>query len=307
MEHNIKEERGGVRIQAPLCDRLTTFELSSDFSLPDYQPEIKRLLRVKATVLPPDRYVGSGNADFSGSVEYQVLYAANDGALYSTTELGEYHFSVPVEMTSDFEWNEGIGCDCELIPEHTVGRLSAPRKFSVKCRLKARVCLWGTRLLEEIVSGVEKDDVQRLRGYFDTAELFVGTGDALQLGDEILYDGKEDDIRVILADGQVFVSDATAGSGIVCCRGEVILKLLIADDTKPSSIETVWRRIPFVQDVPTDGAGVNCDAFASGVCSDLRVSVEENRILCDVSVHLQAQARRNNHVSYTRDIYSTKA
>ena len=46
--------RGGMlRLQLPLCDKTVTSEVAGDFSLPDYQPEIKRLLRVSATVQPP--------------------------------------------------------------------------------------------------------------------------------------------------------------------------------------------------------------------------------------------------------------
>jgi len=67
------------------------------------------------------------------------------------------------------------------------------------------------------------------------------------------------------------------------------------------------RRIPFTQSVETDGAEVNCDCCATGICSDLQISVEENRILCEADVCLQAQAQHNRHVSFTRDVYSTEA
>lgn len=307
MENYIKEERGGVRIQSPICDRQNALELSSDFSLPDYQPEIKRLLRVQATPLPPERYIGAGNADFTGTICYTVLYAGNDGELYSTKETGEYHFSLPVEMTSDFEWNEGITCDCELIPEHTVGRVIAPRKFSVKCRLRSRVRMWGTRFLEETVSGVEKNAIQRLCGHCDSAEIMIGAGEPFSLADEILCDAKAGDLRVIASQGQVFVSETVAGSGIVCCRGEVSLKLLVKTDGSKALPQTIWRRIPFAQDVPTDGAAVNCDSCATGICSDIQLTVEENRILCEVTVCLQTKAQHNRHISFTRDIYSTES
>ena len=306
MDHYTNEERG-VRIQSPICDRQSALELSSDFSLPDYQPEIKRLLRIRATPLTPDRYIGAGNADFTGTIRYSVLYAGNDGELYCTNEIGEYHFSLPVEMTSDFEWNEGITCDCELIPEHTVGRVIGPRKFSVRCRLRTHVRMWGIRFLGESVTGAEKNAIQRLCGHCDAAELSIGNGEPLQLADEILCDSKGNDLRVISAQGQVFVGETVAGSGIVCCRGEVSLKLLVQSDGSKSAPQIMWRRIPFVQDVPVDGAAVNCDSCATGICSDVRVTVEENRILCEVTLCLQARAQHNRHVSFTRDIYSTEA
>ena len=58
------EQRQTTRMQAPLGERQIVTELSEDFDLPDYRPEIKRLLRVQAKVSPADTYIGAGNAEF---------------------------------------------------------------------------------------------------------------------------------------------------------------------------------------------------------------------------------------------------
>ena len=307
MDSYIKEDRGGVRVQAPICDKQTTVELSSDFSLPDYQPEIKRLLGVKATVAPPNHYIGSGNAEFSGTVSYTALYTANDGELYSVSESDEYRFTVPVEMGSDFEWNEGITADCEILPEMTVGRVAAPRKFTIKCRLRPHVRMWGIRALGESITGSENQSIERLHGQSDSARIFVGIGEPMRLGDEILCDDKAGDLRVVCAEGQVFVTEADAASGFVTARGEVAVKLLVAEDGVGSAPKAYLRRIPFVTEIPTDGVTVNCDAAANGVCTALNVTVEENRILYEAELCLRAEAQRNDSISYTRDLYSTTA
>ena len=306
MDNYIKIEAGGARIQDLLCDRQNVTELSGDFSLPDYQPEIKRLLRVKATVSPPDKYIGAGNADFSGMIDYCILYAGNDGALYCVNESQEYQFSVPLEMTSEFDLGEGLVCDVETVADMAVGRVAAPRKLSVKCRLRSRVQIRGTRILEESISGGEESGIERLRGSAQAARILVGQGEPLSLGDEIICESNDDDLRVICADGQVFVTEAVAGSGCVNCRGEVSLKLLCAHEggVGADSVKTFWRRIPFAQTVSVDGTEVNCDACAHGICSDINVTVEDGRILCDLSIRLSARAARNEIISYTRDIYS---
>ena len=97
-----KEGLNTIRIQSPMGDRQIVTELAEDFSLPDYQPEIKRLLRVKATVSPADKYIGAGSAECSGTVDYCILYSGNDGGLYCTNQTGEYRFTAPVELPADF-------------------------------------------------------------------------------------------------------------------------------------------------------------------------------------------------------------
>ncbi len=300
-----KEGLNTIRIQSPMGDRQIVTELAEDFSLPDYQPEIKRLLRVKATVSPADKYIGAGSAECSGTVDYCILYSGNDGGLYCTNQTGEYRFTAPVELPADFEIGEGFLCDVESVPEMTSGRVVAPRKLSVKCRLRSRMRLYGTRLLGENVG--DGEDVQRLHGQTACARVFLGAGEPIALGDEILCDAKDRNVRVICAEGQVFVTEAAAGSGSVNCRGELCLKLLCCHDDaeEPELPYSVLRRIPFGQQVPAEGVEVNCDCCARGTCTDIRITVEEGRILCEASVSLQVRAQRNEDIAYTRDLYST--
>ncbi len=307
MDNYNQKEQDFLRLQMPLCDRQVMTELSGDFSLPDYQPEIKRLLRVQATVAPPDKYLGAGSAEFSGTVDYCILYAGNDQALYCFTQSEEYRFSVPVEGTADVDLNEGLVCEAEVLPDLAVGRVAGPRKLSVKCRLRARVKIFGTRILEEQISGAGAEAVERLCGNVEAMEVFSGLGEPLQLADEILCEGGREDLRVIFAQGQVFVTETSAGSGVVDCRGEVCLKLVCTYESEPASSTVFLRRIPFLQTVVADGAEVNCATCAHGVCSDLRVTVEDHRILCDLTARLWVHAQRNCTVVYTKDLYSTVA
>ncbi len=304
MENYIKEERG-TRVQAMLCDRTIVTELGADFSLPDYQPEIKRMLRVRASVSPPDKYIGAGSAELSGTVDYNILYAGNDGSLYCANQAEEYRITVPVEMTADFEIGDGVTCDVEMQPDMTVGRVVGPRRLFLKCRLRSRVRMYGTRVLEEQINGASEDTLERLRGSCECARVFVGVGDPIQLGDEIVCDTQAENLRVVCAEGQVLVSEAEAGSGCVNCRGEVALKLLCCHEGREEPPYLQMRRIPFTGSVPVDGAEVNCDCCAYGVCSDLSITVEEGRILCEVAVRVVARAQRNETVSYTKDLYST--
>lgn len=304
---NYTKDCRSVRISAPICDRTVNTDLCADLILPDYQPEIKRLLRVSATVSAPQAYVGVGNAELSGTVDYHILYAANDGSLYSTAHKEEYSFSIPMEISSEFDLNDGLVCDSTAVAENLSGRVSAPRKLAVKCRLRSRVKLYGTLLLEEKLTGGNEATLQRLCAEASTARIFAGIGEPLQLGDEILCDPSVKDTRVIAAEGQVFVTEAVAGSGMVNCRGDLLVKLLCAQEESDAPPSVQVRRIPFTQAVTTDGVEVNCDCTACGVCSELTVSVEDGRILCEASVCLQTHAQRNETFSYTRDLYSTDA
>lgn len=304
MEQYKQEKGAGWTVQAPLCSKQIVTELSTDISLPDYQPEIKRLLRVCVTASPPDKYVGAGSAEISGSVDYSILYAGNDGALYCANQTQDYRLSVPVEVPPDFDPVEGILCDARSISESAVSRVSAPRKLSIKCRLRTGVRMYGMRSPEERFTGTLAGALQRLTGDAECARSFFGVSEPISLADEILMEKGERELRVVNAEGAVFVSEAIAGSASVHCRGEVCLRLLCEEEGGGGCI-LLTRRIPFAEEVPTVGAEVNCACCADGVCTELRVTVEEGRILCDVVLRLHTQAQRNELLHYTKDLYAT--
>ncbi len=298
------ETSRAVRMQVPFGQKQTLTELSHEFTLPDYLPEIKRLLRVHATPLPADTYLSAVGAECGGSMDYAILYAAADGSLSCFHQTGDYRFSVTCEPPSDVEAAEGLLCEVQSLAEQVTGRVLAPRRLAIRCRLRSTVDLFGTRLLG--ASLPDSPDMERLFGECECARRFFGRSEAIRLADEILCDPADAALRVIHAEAVPFVTDATCGSGNVSLRGEVCLRLLASRDDAPEQAPfSLLRRIPFSASVMVDGAEVNCEACGFGVCSDLTVTVEEGRILCDLSLSLSARAIRNERVAFLRDAYST--
>ena len=85
--------RGTVQLPYPL--RAVTAEVAGDFTLPDYQPEIKRLLRIGVNLLPPDPDQAGG--DLTGRMDYSVLYVGGDGGIYCAPLSTEYRLEIPTE------------------------------------------------------------------------------------------------------------------------------------------------------------------------------------------------------------------
>ena len=57
-------ESGGAEYRTCFTERDVTTELSSDFTLPDYYPEIRKLLMIETNVSPAERYIGGGSVEF---------------------------------------------------------------------------------------------------------------------------------------------------------------------------------------------------------------------------------------------------
>ena len=311
---------GRRTVQVPILSKTLTTEVSGDYSLPDYQPEIKRLLRIGVNVLPPDRLWGSGATELGGTLDYYVLYMGHDGSIYCAPLSGEYRMDAPSEgglSGSMGEVGEPMVCLCDAVAESPVGRVTAPRRLNIRCKIKANVKLYGECPLE----GTEAFGDETLEKLMDEAEvgrLYRGTGAPLPLQDDIILPPSGGEMRVICAEGQVMVTEVTPALGLVNCRGEVTVKLMLcpaetaetfASDTVPSpslTLTVLQRKIPFSQAVGVEGVTPACTATACGYCSELAVQMEEGHIHLDLGLICEVRAQKNEVVPYVRDLYSTR-
>lgn len=305
-------------LQVPLCNKTVSADIAGDFSLPDYQPEIRRLLRIGASLQPPARYAGGNSVELSGSLDYYVLYIGNDDQLYCAPLSTEYRLQVPFDPPAEGGVSEPLVCVCNATAEGAAGRVTAPRRLNIRCRIKAHARVYGERELtcpEE--SGLVPGSVERLESRAQVGRVFCTVGEPVALEDDMILPPGSD-LRVVCADGRVLVNEVTAGAGTVTCRGEVTLKLLLAPlempaepgeaapETEPSLPTAAIRHIPFTVTLDMPGVTPDCTACAQGACPELSVQVEEGRIHTDLGVVLEVTAQRQETVCYTGDLYSTR-
>lgn len=292
-------------LPAPLLDRTTTAEVASDFALPDYLPEIKRLLRVTATVLPESRYLGASSGEFSGAVEYLVCYSGGDGGLWSTRLRQDYTTTVPLDAD---QLAHGLDPQADTQIDSVVSRVTAPRKLNIRSRLRSRIRAWGDENIAPLIEGDPSPaSLERLTKSCQVMRLLRATSEPIDLSDEISVGDGEGEVRVISADGVVYVSEVSAGEDTVNCRGELILHLLTCgeSDGVQSAPESRTRKVAFDESVSVSGTKGEMAARAWGRCGDLAVQVEEGRIVCDATIWLEVEAAAEDALDVVADLYAT--
>lgn len=307
-------------VQVPILNRALTSELTGDFSLPDYQPEIKRLLRIETNVLPPNRFAGSDGVELGGTLDYYVLYMGHDNAVYCAPLSTEYRMTAEPtaeERSLMAAAGEPMVCICDATAETPTGRVTAPRRLNIRCKIKADAKLYGEYRMQG--DGEEDASVETLLGETSVNRLYWGMGEALPLRDDVILSPAEREWRVVCAEGHVMMTDATAGMGMVNCRGEVTLKLTLcpaetAEEFASGSTEgrtappltVMQRKIPFTQSVEVAGVTPACSATAFGYCTDISVEMEDGHAHVEMGVVTEARAQKNETVSYVKDLFSTR-
>ncbi len=288
--------------QIPISEKTITTELSGDFTLPDYQPEIKRLLKISANVLPPSKYIGDSQAEFAGNIDYYVFYTGSDNEIYCAALTGEYKVDMPIERGGEWSVTNMTG-SADVATDMISGRVTSPRKLNIKCRLKTQARLFGDVPTGRGYEGADSDN-EVLRGYTVCMRTLFGTGDMLRLSDEMIIDSRQGDVRVVSADGRVMMGEVSCNDGAVSCRGDVYLKIIMMREGGGAPY-TALRKLPFSRTLTVDGASGRCQAIAKATVCEMNLDVEDNRILIDLGLLIDATVNKAERINYVKDVYST--
>lgn len=299
-------ENGYLTVKA--CEKSFGVEAAGDYTLPDYQSDIRRILHVSQTVLPPAKYIGGDSVEFNGTVDYQVLYVGGDGGMYSAPLSGEYSFSVPLERGGDIDVTDGVTVLCHMCAEGVNTRVSAPRRLSIRSRLRPNVRVYGKMPVGvRMLSEVDPVSVYTKTGVCKSLVCDSAVSDVISLSYTAPL--SSEDMRVVCADARVCVTGTECSGSGVSCRGKVLLKLLCAapdENGDGEVISTVSADVPFEGDVDMDDCSSDRYCRVHGVLSEMSVNVSESGVQCDIGIILEAMAARNAEVEYTEDVYSTE-
>lgn len=287
---------------ALLFDRSVPTEITADVSLPDYLPEIKRLLRVTATPYHESRFLSANAAAFDGRADLLICYAGGDGGLYSTRLSRDFTVNLPIDPEL---MAAGIDPVADTRVESVAARATAPRKINLRLRLRTRIRAWGEEDLTPAVEGAPLH-TERLIKRGRTVILHRADDQPMDVAEDIPLADVDGEIRLISADGAVAVAEAAAEEEAVNCRGELVLTLLTCADSAEGqgSPERRVCRIPFSRSIPLSGVKSGMQARAWGSCCDLSVTVEDDRLLCDAAIRLVAEAVEETEIATVADLFA---
>ncbi|MBQ1244965.1 MAG: LysM peptidoglycan-binding domain-containing protein [Clostridia bacterium] len=299
----INTPSGKANVQGDYAGGLIYCDCTGEFVLPDYLPEIRKIIRIDAKAIPSGKFIGSQKAEFAGIVAYTVIYTGAEGELSSTSLSSDYEFSCNLPSSSEGDF--AIVADTSV--DNTVCRLFGPRKLSLRSTLKSRTHVYARNKISELG---DTEDLQRLE-----KKLYSSVTKCASSGDFSLFDSvaiekvSSDAIKTNYIEADVLIREARAGNSELSCRGEVLLKCNYTQEG--AECNTVCRKIPFEQSFFVEGASDDDSVIAYGRCNSATVSIAENGengvlFNFDVIAEIDAECVRNEEVTVISDMYSTE-
>jgi hypothetical protein len=290
-------------LTAVSCLHTLTHDCAEDFTLPDYMPEIRRVISVEASPLPESRFLTGAAMEFSGTLIYSVLYIGDTGELYSAPLSSEYSTSVALGDSSVTD-AAAVGIDTRL--DSVSCRASGPRKLSLKSRLKTGITAYHavplTENLKDSATGrtiPEEFSVERLIRTAADAQILRGEITATAAGTLHL----SPDTKVIACRGAIRPEAVRSAHDCVSVTGDAVLHMLCLGGE--GNLFCTTAKSPVSESIPVSGAadGDPCRAWGRSAAVTVNTSDPAN-LAWEIEYDMEAECVRPGESAYTADAYA---
>ena len=285
----------GKEISALRCESV------GEYSLPDYNGDVKKVLLVKNQVYPTGKFVGEDVLEFSGTVGYEVVYIDGENNVAHAEFSTDYDAAIKINSESyiDSDIKSNVS-SCNM-------RLIGPRKLSVKCTLDHDV-----HISERRTHSVDGDAFIEYEPEYisESAEVLTSgfsLGETRDIKEDVLkIDGAiADEVEILLSDvkGKVDVSEMTGGNATL--DGCLKVNLLYKNDE--NKILSVVKEIPYTDTLPLDSA-YEYDVVSARldlVEKKCTVMPDEDGVTLSVSLSVSPKiyGKKNSRIDLVADAY----
>lgn len=280
-----------------------TVEVGGDFTLPDYLPEIRRILRAEATCAPMGEYFKDGRGEYAGSVSFTLIYQDGEGVVTAVPLDGDYGFAI-----------EDAGESAPLSREDSVVGVScrpkAPRRVALKARVLSRVSLTREEVLPDVrallPAGFVPEEAEVLLGRGHTRVLAAGeTGE--RTAEMTLFAEGAEGLRVLWCRGRVKRQTGTAVTHGARLTGEVEVTVFVTAGGLPFPLV---GSVPFSEEVSVREAEAGDALLWNGTVNAVEITPSEaeggTELFAEVSYSLGCTVGKDRPVTYVQDLYGTQ-
>lgn len=290
------------RVQKDLLTDAVFTEVNEEFILPDYMPEIGRVLRVSASLFPDDCYVGSDSAEFTGKVEYRLLYSDGAGSLTEAPLEGRYRYRLPIGE------RQIVAAYTDEEIESVGARPSAPRKLGIRTRIAAKPHLFYEETVGNSPESLIGDVPMELRkSEHPIAERRAFSFGARHAEGRFTLEGiSSDALSLISLRGEMLCESVAAHEGYLSVRGRVLVTVILAAPASTPLLRCYTLAID--EDLPLEGCHEGDSVFIRGFCGAPTLSFEEESdgtaLVLDAEYALHGCLHRNTTFVHLEDLYA---
>ena len=307
MEKNIGAKAENKRLSLSGVDSVHTTEVSGELTMPDYYPEIKKVVALFADAIPDSKYFSESSLETGGSLAFNLLYIGDDGALTSVPYVTEY--SQSINLGDGFQ---GSASDVrvESVAEGETCRPLAPRTVSMRAKVKTRVtadkqggCTTKISLPENSPpSDLPEDTLEHLYGSIPTSKRRQSFATGSVKGEM----SNPENARPVLCKGEILPDSTVPSKDSLTVKGTFLMTCLVL--TGDGVYKTVTASLPIEEHLSAEGAHADsvCGFTAKAASVSVFADKDSQKLVFDGEYDIEAVYAHSEEVQCTEDVYSTK-
>ncbi|MBR5314578.1 MAG: LysM peptidoglycan-binding domain-containing protein [Clostridia bacterium] len=288
-------------------------EISEEYILPDYLPDIRKILLVRVNNSTTETYKDEGKADLVGKVDFQVIYLADTGEIKCISREHDYELSA----YADGIYEESY-LDVRTGIKNKSARAVSPRKLLIKAKLVANVTVYNKLCVYPRVigtTGIEDEfTLERSTNTTECVNYIKFSENDIRVSEDIVLQGNRTIKDLVCSDVILSSGECEYSDGKVNLKGNAKVWLLLdmSGEGEEGVYEVVERNVPFnhtAEVILPNGDWEICAkfkkmAFECGVAND---TYGEPRVVeVDFSLKADVLAMTNESSVFTDDVYSTE-
>lgn len=277
-----------------------------DFMLPDYCPEILRILKCLVSPRIISRQISGGRVLLDGYAQIKILYLSIDSNVIHSADFRQ-EFSKTIELKESPEYAvvkvraKTDYCNCRAVNE---------RRVDVKAGITLCLKVYAKKS-EEILESISGMGVEVLSGVSPISALAGASQKQFSVKETVPFGGAYDQIQSILrCETSSVINDYRVISGKVILKGEAMVHLFYSAGESGQNLEHLDFNIPINQIIDVSGIDEGCTAEIKLEIVGENVSLSESDGKPSVMVELMIMAccrcYRNTQIGIVSDAFSTK-
>jgi len=279
-------------------------ESATEYLLPDYMGDVKKLLMSRARIVPAGKFVSDGSVEVSGNVEYDLLYLDSSGKLTAVNAASDYlqSFEVDGESYTDSAEESRVGA--------LKVRVTGPRKISLKAEVKTVLAVSADTEIsvEGNAFSDEGREVEKCTAEISFASSLFEKSAGHEYAEVLLsFEGTaEDGVEIASVNAVSKITEAKAGDGDVTLKGENIVScIMFLPEGAPRAVKKAFA---FEERIAVEGAREGmCVISSSDVCSatvDLSADGDYMSLIANLNVQYGVELIENKALEVVTDAYT---
>lgn len=306
MNYDVNKEN--LSVLNTVFDGCKEIPIDIDFTLPDYCPDIQKILKCAVKPGINFRNISGDQINIEGNAEIKIIYIDSD-----SSKLRFCENSVPFSTSLDIKNNpENAVVNTRLKTEYMNCRAVSPRKVDLHGAISVCAKVNEKQSLD-VTSCINGKDIEQKIEKLDVSDLISIGQQQFSIEEMLELDDNMPEPEMIISSDVIFLSDEPKiMPNKVVVKGTALLKITYIDDLTSGTTQSLNYEIPISQIVDVPGITDQCECLIKTEILNDKIQIsgndksENSKSLISAVIKAAATvfAFLNKEIDLVSDVYS---